>query len=217
MAVVATSRNLCRFSPFSPITSPVALIESVTRSEVRARSKFVASESLRTLGRAFTESSTLHPANAMYSKALADSVAVFVVSLPYFMAASLAMLNSSSLAFAVPFQELIALSKSIPTSTAFFPAINAAAEIVPIATTPALPIFFIALYGALRILSFFASCSIGPRVPGAAACFAISLICFLVRAALLLRLPSMIPMIRTASLYSLLAIPILLYSVNNGL
>ena len=194
-------------------------MESVTRSEVLARSKLVASESLRTLGRAFTESPTLHPAKAIYSKAFADSVAVFVVSLPYFMAASLAMLNSASVAFAVPFQELIALSKSIPTSTAFFPAINAAAEIVPIATAPALPIFFMALYGALRIFSFFASCSIvpSPRAPGADTCFAISRICFFVRAKLLPRLPSMIPMIRIASLYSLLAIPILLYSVNNGL
>ena len=113
-------------------------MESVTRSDVLARSRFVASASFSTEGRAFTESLTLHPARAMYSSAFADSVAVFVVFLPHSIAASLAFAYSASEADAVAAHESIAFSNSLPVSSACFPTATAA---VPAAISATVPVF----------------------------------------------------------------------------
>ena len=97
--------------------TPQADILSVTRSDVRARSSPVASDSRRTLGNAEIESFTDHPASAMYSRAAELSVAVFDVVLPHSIAAASSFLYSSSVAPAVAAVEDICASNSLPTFT----------------------------------------------------------------------------------------------------
>ena len=90
-------------------------MESVTRSEVVARSSPVASESLRMEGSPAMDCSTFHPARAMYSRASALSLAVFDVVRPISMAAASRAAYSSSVAPAVAATESMAASNSFPT------------------------------------------------------------------------------------------------------
>ena len=129
-AFAATSRKRAR----SPASVPVADIASVTRSLVLARSRFVASESFKTLGSALIDVFTSHPASAMYFKASADSVAVFVVLRPQRSAASLAFSYCALLASAVADHSSMCFSNSDPTSYAFLSA-------TPVATPAAAPTF----------------------------------------------------------------------------
>ena len=111
-------------------------MESVTTSEQRAKSMPDASDIFRTDGRAAMEVSTSHPARLIYSRALADSVAVLEVVLPISIAAASNFAYSSVLALAVAAAEDIAASNSrpvlieatpIPASPAPMPLIAAAA------------------------------------------------------------------------------------------
>ena len=114
-------------------------MESVTRSDVLARSMPDASESRRTEGSADIEVSTSHPASDIYSNACADSVAVLEVVRPISMAAASSFLYSSAVAFAVAAVDDIAASNSFPVFTLYAPtaaiAVPAAAMVATVAFT----------------------------------------------------------------------------------
>ena len=76
-------------------------MESVTKSEQVAKSICVASDNRNTGSRAVIESSTLHPASAIYPSASDASVAVLVVAFPISRAASSNRSKSVSDALAI--------------------------------------------------------------------------------------------------------------------
>ena len=98
--------------PFASPT-PRALILSVTRSDALARSRLVASERRRIGISPSVLFFTSQPARAIYPRASAASVAVFVVAAPAALAAASIWAYSSLLARAVTADASIAFSKSL--------------------------------------------------------------------------------------------------------
>ena len=152
------------------------------------------------------ESSTDHPANAMYSNALAESFAVFEVVRPISKAASLALLYSSSFASAVALHELIAVSNSFPTLTLAVP-IPSTAVPAAVAACTVVEIAFFKPFHAESIAGdtfFSASAVLIVSELADAASFAISFSCFFVNAQDDCREASTSPAILTANSYSFL-------------
>ena len=98
--------------------NPKAVMESVTISETIAKSSPEAAARFITPSMPFSISSVFQPAIAMYSKACADSVAEYFVSMPICFAFSVSAVISSPVAPEIASTLDICASKSIPALTA---------------------------------------------------------------------------------------------------